>query len=476
MTELANTYSYKYEEFMSYQEVNNVLPKSLQVYCVKEYDSRVPQINNFADQVNDIITIITKGDDPNDLIFKNKIKFFTNTIGQNNYETYLSELKKINYGSKTNVQFLITELIRCSIICRIACTGYNLEEKDTFKQVPEVCADILKQLSSFVIKSNSKTTEDINFNTEILSVCRHFFNSYIDPKRSMDEHNTYNADNYKGFMTFMGLLYERNILSNKIVIDCLGIIRNIIYTNTSTKDIDPNTSKIISRRDNTECGNFHKGYEHLLNHMLHSIKIKTPELLKIFLEKEKIINGTNELVKKIDESGVVNSDVLNILDSFIAEKTFQNIVQKLNKNNFSQDELDSLTTLNINENIVFKSVNELKYHLQNNENIFKKIIIDILLNENIILRTLTNNIRSTIIKNIEAFNQCVQIHQDIRTLNGKYLSHDSSKHLVQPLRKYMELTHDVQGETINKIADYLERIQQDILKDSVMEPVKKYIV
>jgi hypothetical protein len=460
MEKIVNNYSYKYNEFMSYQEINNVLPKSLLVYCTKNYDHKLPQINNFADQLNEIITIITKGDDPNDLIFKNKIKFYTNTIGQNNYDEYLQQLKKINYNSKSNVQFLISELIKCSIICKVSFTGYNLEEKEQFKQVPEVCADILKQLCSLQINS---TTEEISFYNEILYICHQYFTSYIDPKKSMDEHNTYNADNYKGFMTFMGLLYERGILSNKIIVDCLRIIKEIIFSSE-------NKDNLICIRDNVECSNFYKGYEHLLNHFLYSLKIRIPEILKIYKEKEKMLFGITELIKKINEN---KNDYINNLnenlDNLVAEKTFCEIFTKLNKNNFTENELKKL---NIRDNIILKSSNELKYYLQNDE-IFKKIVINILENENNILHSVCENIEQTINKTIISFNCCVDYHQEIKNLNGKFLSYDSKKNLTSPLRKYMVITHDMQGENINKLVNYFTHIQNDLFKNTQIE-IKKY--
>jgi hypothetical protein len=47
--------------------------------------------------------------------------------------------------------------------------------------------------------------------------------------KSMDENNDDTSDNYKGFMTFMGLLYSRGIINSKAITNCINTIKKSIY-------------------------------------------------------------------------------------------------------------------------------------------------------------------------------------------------------------------------------------------------------
>lgn len=332
--------SYQYDEFMRYQVVNNKLPQHLVAYCVQEANNNVPDISSFDEQLNEIISSITKGDNPNNIVFKNYVKYFVNMINQTNYAEYLQKLKQLDFTLKENVHFLASELIVCAIRCPISVKGFTFTEDVKYKSVPEICADIAKQFSSFIIKTDDK---DISFHEEIMKICQQYFLDFVDINKSMDEHNENTSDNFKGFMTFMGLLYSRGIINIKIVIDCLDTIKHAIFSSVCTyqehdaitgkhsclthsdklmgfkKQLDTKLmrsicyydcnkctkpsedEKLITYRKHIECTNLHKGYEHLLTHVVHSLELKTVELTKSLAEKELILKNVEGLLQNVKD-------------------------------------------------------------------------------------------------------------------------------------------------------------------------------
>src|SRR3990167_6219293 len=204
---MAQRTSYQYEIFMNYQNNNSNLPPQLVPHCTPEYSTVVPDVMyNFGDCLKTIISSITKGDDVNNIVFRNWVKSYINFLQQDNYNESYQKLKNLNYTTKENIHFLISELIICAVRCPISVKGFTFQEESDYKSVPELCADMMKQFSSTVVKCNEV---DVNFHLEIMKICQQWFIDFIDLNKALDENNENTADNYKGFMTFMGLLFTR---------------------------------------------------------------------------------------------------------------------------------------------------------------------------------------------------------------------------------------------------------------------------
>lgn len=326
--------SYQFDEFMKYQSLNNVLPQQLVSYCVQDVvgsSYNMPNIAMFTDQLNTIIASITKGDNPNDVVFKNFVKFYINTIHQGNYDDFLEKLKSLEYTTNENIHFLSSELIICAMRCPMSVKGFTIQENSNIKSIPEICADIAQYFSTHIVKSD---TCPVGFNDEMLKLCKTYFMDFVDLHKSMDENNENTSDNYKGFMTFMGLLYSKGFINIKIVIDCLDSIRKTIFCAESAdtsftenhncpvigsklsgygKNI---TSKIMNTvcyhdcnesiepsedylqttiRKQIECINLYKGYEHLLTHVIQSLDVKLDNVIA----KN---SGTAASIGKLNES------------------------------------------------------------------------------------------------------------------------------------------------------------------------------
>jgi hypothetical protein len=339
------TLSYKIEDIMKYQEINNKLPSELLSLCVNDINNNIPQLNQYINQLDEIELSTSKGIDSNNITFRNLIKYYVNTINGSNYDEFLGKLQSLNYKTKENIQFLISELIMGAIRCQISVKGFSFTEDNIQKTIPEICSDVIRYFSQ--LSSEAENGEMIDIHNEITDIFQQYFLNFIDITKSMDENNENTSDNYKGFMTFMGLLYSRNVINTKTVLNCINIIKRTIYssicksnlhcydcncceyTRIQSSDINltnaicyydcnicqNNTNeKLITHRKHVECVNIHRGYIHLISHVVRSLDIRSNELLKSLIIAQNIkleLENTND--EKAEKSKS-HSTILNIIE------------------------------------------------------------------------------------------------------------------------------------------------------------------
>lgn len=355
------TLSYQLDEIMKYQAVNNKIPQQLACLCAHDYTNSMPNMSNYLDQLDEIISNTTKGIGANSIAFRNDVKYFVNMITPSNYQDFLQKLQGLDYSTKENVHFLASELILGAIRCNLSVKGFTFTEDSKIKSVPEICADVAKHFSQFTVDNNGSNV--IQFHDEITKKCQQYFFDFVDMNKSMDENNEDTADNYKGFMTFMGLLYSRNVVNIKGVINCIDTIKRAIYAtncmspshstlsthhnccdhsnsqlmgykdSTDTKPIDNKLSKLIcyydcnkcdkpseqnphvTFRKHIECVNLHKGYEHLITHVVRSLDLRSDDLLKSLNEKINLINtNTNNDPNVIEELETSKNNTISVIE------------------------------------------------------------------------------------------------------------------------------------------------------------------
>lgn len=348
------TLSYQYEEIMKFQKVNNLLPKELVTYCIYDTNNYMPNLSDFEDTSIEIIDSVTNGIDQNVKIFRNHVKSYVNTINQSNYADCLEKLKSMDYSNKENIHFLASELIIGAIRCTVSVRGFTFEEDKKLKTVPEVCADVAQHFSTCFSKGE---TGEINFHNEINTICQQYFSDFLDMNKSMDENNEDTSENYKGFMTFMGLLFSRSVINIKIVVNCMDSIKRAIYaTNcnamehmvisddhtcckhsvskmTGSKKQQKNelskllcyfdcnkcphpteTNQFVTYHKHIECVNLHKGYCHLLNHVVRSLEIRSALLIKSIDSKNQLINSKESSEENIEEYTKERNFSLDVLE------------------------------------------------------------------------------------------------------------------------------------------------------------------
>jgi hypothetical protein len=465
--------SYQYDEFIKYKAINEKLPQSLVVYSCSD-GSRYCNldISNYKEIMMEIIKSIKKGDDPNDAVFRNFIKHYINTINQSNYSDFLQKLKALDFNSVKNVQFFCNELITCAIRYPISVKGFTFNEDPKYKYVPEICADVAKYFSSFMTKTEEK---NIGFQDELLKICQYFFLDFLNLPKKMDEHNISTSDNYKGFMTFMGLLYSRGIINIKIIIDCIDKIKRNIFCSDSIIDIkmkhgdhscikhiskmygpsivsqthvnsicfyDCNqggapseTNKLNTKRTHVECINLHKGYDHLISHVINSLRLKINDIVFNYEENTKILIKTEKIITnfkiKHDHVDVIGF-VLNKSIRFLLGKEDDRVIKKFDD------------YLNLFESKT-KAYDELYIILESE------------------LKNIKDNI-SNISKSSEALleylNIIIKSHQEIINNNQYYKSLNKNS-LVTPFKPNVIFTHNSIGQNLNKLCDKFDGIVID---------------
>jgi hypothetical protein len=468
--------SYKYDEIMKYQKINNFIPQSLISLCYSDMISYVPDLSSFDVQVNEIISSITKGDNPNNIIFRNFVKFYVNKINHTTYTEYLEKLKALDYSSKDNLQFLATELIICSIRCPISVKGFTF--KEDYRSVPEICVDIVKQFSILTIKD--MTDVSISFKEEILKICRQFFFDFVDLNRSLDENNENTSDNYKGFMTFMGLLYSRGIINIKVVIDCIDMIKRTIFNteckyvkHESIKDdvihsciehneklqgykksvdskignsicyFDCNTCAIPSEtniymtyRKHIECLNFHKGYEHLILHVINSLDNRINDNMANYKNKLDHINNLNTWNEEI-----IKDNINDNLQLYICNKKISDYVK---------DYTDS--------NATFETISNM-YKIFGNKKLGLNKIKEILKDDIELAQKNYETVCISIDKLCESLDILIKLHQEFISYNQYYKSPNKNQS-VAPFKPHIIITHNSIGTSLNKLHSKLDTLNK----------------
>lgn len=285
---------YNFEDFVKYQKVNNFLPPQLSPYVIQNKNINNNFLSNFENTLGNIINSITVGDDPNDIIYKNMVKFNINTINNNSYNEVLTNLKTLDTPPK--IHFMINEIILCIIRCPQMCKNTEIDNLKN-NSTPELCCELLKDFTNFVP----------TFSANMLSILQKIFLDFFDKNKFLDENNSYNSDLYKSFMTLLGMLYFKKLLPNSIITFCITKIISEIFPAATIADQE----KICSR-NNTECVNYFKGYDFLLNFVLttleYNLKSKTSSENKVhiktyaalLLEQHKSITEYNSVYKCFD--------------------------------------------------------------------------------------------------------------------------------------------------------------------------------
>lgn len=411
------TLSYQLDEIMKYQSINNKIPQQLASLCASEYTHSVPNLSSYYEQLDEIISNTSKGINTNSVEFRNRVKYYIGMIAASNYQDFLEKLKALDYSTKENIHFLASELIFGAIRCHISVKGFTFTDDSKIKTVPEICADIAKYFSQFMVEN--ETNNVIQFHDEITKICQQYFLDFVDMGKSMDENNEDTADNYKGFMTFMGLLYSRGVVNIKAVINCMDTIKRAIYATNclapahmttsgthncydhsnsqlmgSKKQIDNKLARLICYHDcnkcirpsedapletfrkHVECVNLHKGYEHLMTHVVRSLDLRSNDLIKTLNERIDALNNLLETATEEEKSELLNlkENSLSILDKLssyvdLIIKSHQEMID-MNKCylSMSQNRLKYVNPLKphsiINHNNIGHSLNDLQDKLK----------------------------------------------------------------------------------------------------------------
>ena len=473
--------SYQFDEFMKYLSVNDILPQHLVPYCTQDVSSGGLDLSSFNMQLPEIIAGITRGDNPDIITFRNFIKYYINKIHQGNYGEYLGKLEALNYPARDNIHFLASELIICAIRHPISVKGFTFTEDPKYRSVPEICVDVIKQFSTkkITVDNGKGGTDVIGFHEELMKLCEEYFYDFMDLTKSLDENNENTSDNYKGFMTLMGLLYGKGLIGIKVVIDCMDTIKKSIFcsvckskaheSKSSEKhycddvhtkhkkqiDIDllkticyyccnkctrpSESNNFVTYRKHIECEKLHKGYEHLLTHVLHSLESRIADLIANMNDKSNTVTKLQAL--------------LNAYNSGEHSKEFEKYIMSKCTSDFK------IKT----DVIYFQSYADFVSSFENTD-ATSKAINDVLGNDLTLAKNIHRDITTSFNKLCEYVDIIIKSHQEFVQLNQIYKSMNKTQ-LVVPLKPHLVITHNSIGTNLNKLHDKL--LKQD--------PSSKYV-
>ena len=298
MTESNVNISYDLDELLKYKDINNVLPEELQEYCLTINDSPLNIRPELIFEMKNITDSILNGLDPNDIVLKSSIREFLNKISKGNFDEYLSKLINLNYSNQQHYELLIYEILSRSMNDPVTSKGFDPSNTDVY--ISNINVDICKYFcDNFVIETNN-----ISFKNILINLCKAQFKDFLDHNKYLDNNNKHRVDNFKGFMNFLGLLHNNQIISGEIILSCLELLKKLIYK---------------SSWGEFECTNVFIGYDRLLNQLSFGILNNLEEYNSDY------IDNIIKITESFKEENIKNEKLRRI-----PMLTHSNILKKLN--------------------------------------------------------------------------------------------------------------------------------------------------
>ncbi len=176
--------------------------------------------------------------------------FGDNKINQRNYSSILESLRGLSFSKYEHFATFSSDILLRAMTDTTGVKGVEMPEGQ--KSLSELYADIIVEFSQLMIKDGET---EIKFINVFMEQCQKYFMDFIDPTKVLDSNNQYRVDNFKGFLNFLGILFQKHILSHKIVMTCITRLKDLMYT-PQWVTWGP-----------TECENAYEGYRRLLNHV-----------------------------------------------------------------------------------------------------------------------------------------------------------------------------------------------------------------
>ncbi len=271
---------------MSYKDKNMFLPINLKPLC-NDLGGTLILRDIILKEVGSVIDTFTSGKNPNDIVFKNCIIEYLNKLNQKNYTTIIEQLKKLSFSKYEHFATFSLDILQRAMSDTVAVKGVDVP--DGQKSMLELYGDVVVEFSQLLINDNGK---EIKFITIFMDLCQKYFSDFTDLIKPLDSNNQYRVDNYKGYMNFLGVLFEKHIISHKIIHICFNKIKDIMNT--------PQWEKL----GQNECENTYEGYRRILykvyqSHSKKQLNDSDKSFLKALLEIHNSIKVQNEKVNKL---------------------------------------------------------------------------------------------------------------------------------------------------------------------------------
>jgi hypothetical protein len=208
---------YDFDEFMSYRTQTLEIPNNLKEYCINN-NNLINIRSIFLTDLRNINTAVIDGCNPNEIIIKNVVREKLNKIDIKNYSKITDELETIEFVTKNMFKILANELIIRSISDNMAIKG--ISESLIYTHI----------IKRFIEKT------DVFF-IIIKELLMEYFDNFISSECTLDKNNQYLVDNYKGFMHFIGILYNKQIINEQFILNCINKTIDLIMNKESAEEI-----------------------------------------------------------------------------------------------------------------------------------------------------------------------------------------------------------------------------------------------
>jgi hypothetical protein len=190
----------------------------------------------------------------------------------------------------------------------------------------------------------------------------------------------------------------------------------------------PSPDNILTTyRKHIECVNLHKGYEHLITHVIHSFESRITDLITSVTTKSNNVKFLELLLDNIKKSGVTQ----NVKD-YVAN----NVTSEMRESNYSGNPVETT-------NILFPDLNQ-------------EMITNFITSDLTTAREQHSNSLAILDKLCEYLEIIIKSHQEFVQLNQYYKTINKNQ-LVAPFKPYVVITHNSIGSILNKLQDKLSQ-------------------
>lgn len=294
--------SYSLDDFMKYKDINTLLPVNLKPIC-NDVGGLFFIRDIILKEVAQVIDNFNSGKNPNDLIFKNSIIEFLNKINQKNYQSIIDGLKGLSFNKPEHYITMTSDILLRAMTDTTAIKGIEMPAGQ--QSLSELYAKIVCEFQQHSIKYNNT---DIKFLNIFLDQCQKYFVDFMDPTKPLDNNNQYRVDNYKGFMNFLGVMFNNKLISHKIVLSCLTKVKDLMM------------SSHWNTWGQTECENIYDGYKKLVSYVIivYQTAPSDKDYIKSVIDVHNKIREINEKSNKLRKfTMMAHKDIENKLVKFI---------------------------------------------------------------------------------------------------------------------------------------------------------------
>lgn len=215
---------YTIGEFLKYQAVNNVLPKSIVGYCLNNNSTKITIRPDILGDMELINKSVMNDTDPDDILVKQTVMSIMNRISAGNFSELMTKLKKIKYTNIKHLQTLGKELVER--VMNDPATNNHFDPCETDQYISNVVVKIARLASNLSVTVDD---EPVVFRSVFLSIVKNQYMDFLNVEKRLDVKNQHRISNYKGFMNFLGLMYVNSLLTENKTLRCLKGVADLIF-------------------------------------------------------------------------------------------------------------------------------------------------------------------------------------------------------------------------------------------------------